>query len=66
MLSANTPVFGQDILVKMQRDDNMIALRTYSRKGGARGRLLIFADAYRRGWTATVSAPSTMQIAEIF
>ncbi|MDO4371952.1 MAG: hypothetical protein Q4D43_11540, partial [Clostridia bacterium] len=43
--SANTPVFGQDILVKMQRDDNMIALRTYSRKGGARGRLLIFADA---------------------
>ena len=45
MLSANTPVFGQDILVKMQRDDNMIALRTYSRKGGARGRLLIFADA---------------------
>ena len=45
MLSANTPVFGQDILVKMQRDDNMIALRTYSRKSGARGRLLIFADA---------------------
>lgn len=45
MFSANTPVFGQDILVKMQRDDNMIALRTYSRKGGARGRLLIFADA---------------------
>lgn len=45
MFSANTPVFGQDILVKMQRDDNMIALRTYSRKGGPRGRLLIFADA---------------------
>ena len=45
MFSANTPVFGQDILVKMQRDDNMIALRTYSRKDGARGRLLIFADA---------------------
>ena len=45
MFSANTPVFGQDILAKMQRDDNMIALRTYSRKGGARGRLLIFADA---------------------
>ncbi len=45
MFSANTPVFGQDILVKMQRDDNMIALRAYSRKGGARGRLLIFADA---------------------
>ena len=37
MFSANTPVFGQDILVKMQRDDNMIALRTYSRKGGAVG-----------------------------
>lgn len=45
MLSANTPVFGQDILVKMQRDDNMIALRTYSRKSGARGRFLILADA---------------------
>lgn len=45
MLSANTPVFGQDILIKMQRDDNMIALRTYSRKSGARGRFLILADA---------------------
>lgn len=45
MLSANTPVFGQDILVKMQRDDNMIALRTYSRKSGARGRFLILVDA---------------------
>ena len=45
MFSANTPVFGQDVLVKMRRDDNMIALRTYSRKSGARGRLLIFADA---------------------
>lgn len=45
MLSANTPVFEQDILVKMQRDDNMIALRTYSRKGGARGRFLILVDA---------------------
>ena len=45
MFSANTPVFGQDILVKMQRDDNMIALRTYSRKSGACGRFLILADA---------------------
>lgn len=45
MFSVNTPVFGQDILVKMQRDDNMIALRTYSRKSGACGRFLILADA---------------------
>ena len=45
MFSANTPVFGQDILVKMQRNDDMIALRTYSRKSGARGRFLILADA---------------------
>ena len=45
MLSANTPVFEQDILVKMQRDDNMIALRTYSRKSGVCGRFLILADA---------------------
>lgn len=45
MFSVNTPVFGQDVLVKMQKHDDMITLRTYSRKSGARGRFLILVDA---------------------
>ena len=45
MFSVNTPVFGQDVLVRMQKHDDMITLRTYSRKSGARGRFLILVDA---------------------